>query len=99
LTPRRQTGQPACVSATAPASLPDFLRWLSNEAGFPRYRLPAPAERMLLMAVAAAEVEAGDQARERYLVKTRDPARDSALRAHAMRRSQVHFKCDNSAKV
>jgi hypothetical protein len=23
----------------------------------------------------------------------------SALKAHAMRRSQVHFKCDNSAKV
>ena len=51
------------------------------------------------MAVAAAEEEAGDQTRERFLVKTRDPARDSALRAHAMRRSQVHFKCDNSAKV
>ena len=32
-------------------------------------------------------------------IKTRDGAKDSALRAHAMRRSLVHFKCDNSAKV
>jgi len=87
------------VSAPSPSSLSEFLRWLTTQTGFPRHRLPATAERVLLAAVAAAEEEAGDQARERYLVKSRDPARDSAHRAHALRRSQVHFKCDNSAKV
>lgn len=87
------------MSATVLTTLPAFLSWLSSGTGFPRFRLPAEAERMLLVAVAAAEDEAGDAARERFLVKTRDPARDSALRAHALRRSQVHFKCDNSAKV
>jgi len=28
-----------------------------------------------------------------------DAAMASAQRAHALRRSRVHFKCDNSAKV
>jgi hypothetical protein len=79
--------------------LSEFLRWLTTQTSYPRHRLPANAELALLAAVAAAEEEAGDQARERYLVKSRDPARDSALKAHALRRSQVHFKCDNSAKV
>jgi hypothetical protein len=87
------------VAASAPDSLPAFLAWLSTHAAFPRRRLPAEAQLLLLAAVAAAEEEAGNQARERFLVKTRDPARDSALRAHALRRSRVHFKCDNSAKV
>lgn len=87
------------MSAPSPSSLFEFLRWLTAQTGFPHHRLPANAELALLAAVAAAEEEAGDQARERYLVKTRDPARDSALKAHALRRSLVHFKCDNSAKV
>lgn len=87
------------MSASALTTLPAFLRWLSAEAGFPHRRLPLDAERMLLVAVAAAEEENREAGRERFLVKTRDPARDSALRAHALRRSQVHFKCDNSAKV
>jgi hypothetical protein len=39
------------------------------------------------------------QAQQRYLLQRRDPAQTSALRAHGLRRAQVHFKCDNSAKV
>jgi hypothetical protein len=87
------------VPAPFPSSLPEFLRWSSRETGSPRHRLPAPAERLLLCAVAAAEDDSADQVRQRHLVTSRDPARDSALRAHALRRAQVHFKCDNSAKV
>jgi len=81
------------------SSLPGFLGWLTAHAGFPQHRLPAEAERLLLLAVAAAEEEAGERRDPRFLVKTRDPARDAAQRAHALRRTQVHFKCDNSAKV
>lgn len=87
------------MSAAPVTTLPSFLGWLSAHAGFPRHRLPVDAERLLLVAVAASIDEAEENQRQRYLVKTRDPARDSALKAHAMRRSQVHFKCDNSAKV
>jgi hypothetical protein len=48
-----------------------------------------------------AALAAADEAREaqRYLIQRRDPAQTSALRAHGLRRAQVHFKCDNSAKV
>ncbi len=87
------------MSAAPVTTLSSFLGWLSAHAGFPRHRLPVDAERLLLLAVAASIDEAEENQRQRYLVKTRDPARDSALKAHAMRRSQVHFKCDNSAKV
>jgi hypothetical protein len=51
----------------------------------------------LCFAAAAAAEEAEEQ--RRFLIKPRDPAQTSALRTHALRRSQVHFKCDNSAKV
>ncbi|MEY4006848.1 MAG: hypothetical protein RLZZ221_2944 [Verrucomicrobiota bacterium] len=47
-------------------------------------------------ALAAAEEEAE---RERFLIERRNPAQTSALKALGLRRSQVHFKCDNSAKV
>lgn len=81
------------------SSLSGFLGWLTLHTGFPRHRLPAEAERLLLLAVAAAEEEAGERRDPRFPVKTCDPARDAAHRAHALRRSQVHFKCDNSTKV
>jgi hypothetical protein len=60
-------------------------------------RLPAEAEAMRSVAALAAAEEA--QAQQRYLIQRRDPAQTSALRHHVLRRSQVHFKCDNSAKV
>ena len=82
---------------TESESLGDVLRWLGQHAGFPRRRLPAKTETVLCVAALAATAEAQDQ--QRYLIQSRDPAQTSALRQHGLRRSQVHFKCDNSAKV
>lgn len=78
-------------------SLGDVLRWLVRHAGFPARRLPARAEMVLCVAALAATEE--EQERQRFLIQTRDPAQTSALRQHGLRRSLVHFKCDNSAKV
>lgn len=75
----------------------DALRWLAQHAGFPAARLSAEAERLVCLAALAAAEEAREQ--QRFLIQRRDPAQTSALRAHGLRRSQVHFKCDNSAKV
>jgi hypothetical protein len=73
------------------------LRWLAEHAQFPARRLGERAETLLCFAAVAAAEEAAEN--QRFLVKSRDPAQASALRSHAIRRSQVHFKCDNSAKV
>lgn len=78
-------------------SLRTVLAWLIRHAAFPTRRLPAKAETALLVAALAAEEEAREQ--QRFLIQSRDPAQTSALRAHGLRRSQVHYKCDNSAKV
>jgi hypothetical protein len=84
-------------ATTESDSLRDLLRWLGQHAGFPRRRLPAKTEAVLCVAALAATEEAREQ--QRYLIQSRDPAQTSALRQHGLRRSQVHFKCDNSAKV
>ena len=73
------------------------VRWLTQHTGFPARRLPAKAEALVCLAALATAEEA--QARQRFLIQSRDPAQTSAQRAHGLRRSQVHFKCDNSAKV
>ena len=73
------------------------LRWLSTHAGFPARRLPDDAVGMICVAALAAAEEEAE--RERFLIQRRDPAQTSALKALGLRRSQVHFKCDNSAKV
>jgi len=73
------------------------VRWLAAHTGFPASRLHARVETLLCFAAVAAAEEAA--ANQRYLVQSRDGAQTSALRTHALRRSQVHFKCDNSAKV
>jgi hypothetical protein len=73
------------------------VRWLAAHTGFPARRLSAGGEAMLCVAALAAAEE--EQERQRYLIQSRDPAQTSALRQHGLRRSQVHFKCDNSAKV
>ena len=78
-------------------SLKDTLQWLTQHAGFPAARLPAKAEALVCVAALASAEEAREQ--QRFLLQHRDPAQTSALRAHGLRRSQVHFKCDNSAKV
>lgn len=77
--------------------LRDTVRWLAANARFPASRLERHAEKLLCFAAAAAIEEAAET--QRFLIKSRDPAQTSALRTHALRRSQVHFKCDNSAKV
>jgi hypothetical protein len=75
----------------------DVMRWLTRHAGFPLRRLAANAERLVCVAALASQEEAAEQ--RRFALQRRDPAQTSALRAHGLRRSQVHFKCDNSAKV
>lgn len=85
------------TSTTDSESLGDVLRWLVQHAGFPARRLPARMEAVLCVAALAATEE--EQERQRFLIQRRDPAQTSALRQHGLRRSQVHFKCDNSAKV
>ncbi|MSU67233.1 MAG: hypothetical protein CK548_03400 [Opitutia bacterium] len=86
------------TTALSADPLRDTVRWLSAHTCFPASRLTAKAETLLCFAAAAAAAEEAELQR-RFLIKSRDPAQTSALRAHAMRRSQVHFKCDNSAKV
>jgi hypothetical protein len=71
--------------------------WLAMHARFPASRLEPRAETMLCLAALATAEEAG--ARERHLVQSSDAALMSAHRTMANRRKQVHFKCDNSAKV
>lgn len=75
----------------------DALRWLAQHAAFPRRRLSAAAETMVCVNVLAAAEEAQEQ--QRFLIQRRDPAQTASLKAHGIRRAQVHFKCDNSAKV
>ena len=77
--------------------LADLVRWLGAHAGFPARRLEPRAEALLCVAALAVAEQESEEAR--FHVQRRDGARDSAQRAHALRRSQVHFKCDNSAKV
>lgn len=86
------------MSATiASEPLHDVVRWLALHTGFPARRLPAKAEALICIAALAAAEEA--QTQQRYALQRRVPEQTSALRAHGLRRSQVHFKCDNSAKV
>lgn len=77
--------------------LRDALQWLSRHAGFPAARLPEKAQALVCLAALAAAEEAQEQ--KRFLLQRRDPGQTAALKMHALRRSQVHYKCDNSAKV
>ncbi len=77
--------------------LGDVVGWLARHTGFPVHRLPAKAETMVCVAAVAAEE--GGEGRQRFRIQRRNPAETSAQRQHAHRRSAVHFKCDNSAKV
>lgn len=82
-----------------PASLPiaGVVGWLHTRTGFPTRRLKTDAEVLVCLEALAANAEMED--RQRYLIQSRDPAQTSAQKQHAQRRSLVHFKCDNSAKV
>ena len=91
--------QTAFVSESDNHPLLGTLRWLSQHAGFPKSRLAGHAETLVLLAAAAKTLENEASGRPDFMVKSRDVARDAALRAHNERRKLVHFKCDNSAKV
>lgn len=73
------------------------VRWLAVNTRFPSSRLEPKSE--VLVCIAALAAAAADEERQRHLPQRRNPAETSAQRTHALRRSQVHFKCDNSAKV
>jgi hypothetical protein len=75
------------------------LRWLSTHTRFPGSRLEKRAEVLLCLAALAAAEEAAALAGTRHLIQSRDGAKDSALRSYNYRRNQVHYVCDNSAKV
>lgn len=85
------------MTSSQPEPFQDALGWLARHAGFPLYRLPPSAEAMICVAALAAAEEAAEQ--QRFALQRRDPAQTSALKAHGLRRTQVHYKCDNSAKV
>lgn len=86
------------MSASETSSpLLNLLRWLTAHAKFPASRLPPRAELLLILTAAAAFEEASINARNR--IQHREVGKDAALRAHTLRRSMVHYRCDNSAKV
>lgn len=85
------------TSATPPDPFLTTVQWLAAHARFPGTRLETQAEALLCLAALAAAEEAAEQ--QRFLIQRRNPAQTSALKALGLRRSQVHFKCDNSAKV
>ncbi|MDP3070618.1 MAG: hypothetical protein Q8N18_10030 [Opitutaceae bacterium] len=78
-------------------SLQTAAHWLSARARFPASRLAPRAETMVCVAILAGQQEAEE--RGRHALERRVGAQTSAQRAHMLRRNQVHFKCDNSAKV
>ncbi len=81
----------------APDPFRDLLQWLARHTRFPAGRLPARAEALLCVASLAATEETSVQ--QRFGLHQRDAAQAAALRAHGLRRSRVHYKSDNSAKV
>jgi tRNA dimethylallyltransferase len=64
-----------------------------------RASLDARAEAMICVSALAAAEEAAAMAATRHLVKSRDTAKDAALRSYNHRRNLVHYVCDNAAKV
>ncbi len=74
----------------------DIVRWLAAHACFPAIRLEQRAELLLCLAALAT---AGNEAGSALPRTATRQAQDAALRAHALRRSQAHFKCDNSVNV
>jgi hypothetical protein len=83
--------------ATSP--LHSHLNWLHAHAGFPARRLPAEAQRLLLVAVAAEAESVGAAPGGGRPLGSMDPVTAVRQRAHALNRSHAHFKSDNRAKV
>ena len=85
------------MSANSTDPLQQTLRWLAVHGRFPASRLEKRAEVLVCLAALAAAEE--NEERQRHLIKSSDTALMAAQRTMANRRKQVHFKCDNSAKV
>jgi hypothetical protein len=83
--------------ATSP--LNSHLIWLTRHAGFPGRNLPAEAQRLLLVAVAAETENAGAPTSGARPLVGADPVSVVRQRAHVLNRSHAHFKSDNRAKV
>ena len=79
--------------------LQSTVRWLATHTLFPVSRLDARAEAMICVSALAAAEEAAAMAATRHLVKSRETAKDAALRSYNHRRNLVHYVCDNAAKV
>ncbi len=98
----RPAGCQLCAVSDSVRTIPSaaLLRWLSVHGGFPMRRLSASAEILLCLADAAGDdssAAAGSIAG--FELQRREGGKEAAMRTHALRRSRVHFKCDNSAKV
>ncbi len=87
----------ALASPTA-SPLLETARWLAAHARFPQSRLEPRAELMVCVSVLAAR-EVAEARHPRHPLDRRLGGQAAAQRIHALRRAQVHFKCDNSAKV
>lgn len=85
------------MNASERQLLQETALWLARHAGFPAVRLDPHAERLVCMSLISSMESATSPARPRF--DLRNGAQRSALRHLALRRSRVHFKCDNSAKV
>lgn len=85
------------MAAPSPNPFQSTTAWFATHTRFPASRLENKAELMVLMAALAAADNASEN--QRFLIQTRDGAKDAALRAHQERRSHAHHKSDNSAKV
>lgn len=79
--------------------LQSTVSWLATHTLFPVSRLDTRAEAMICISALAAAEEAAAMAGTRHLVKSRDTAKDAALRSYNHRRNMVHYVCDNAAKV
>ncbi len=85
------------MNAPSSSPLQATVRWLLSHTAFPASRLEPRAEALLcLAALANAENEIENQ---RFLIQSRDYAKDAALRAHMERRKLAHYKSDNGQKV
>jgi hypothetical protein len=89
------------LRVTAPESNPmqQTLRWLAANANFPAARLPARAETLLLIATAAEQEQVALQRSPRFLVESKNVAKDSSLKAYTMNRSLAHYVCNNAQKT
>jgi len=80
-------------------STPSFhLDWLRRHHATGGRRLPLPAERMVLFAVAA-ELDEPLQAKGAGAPRINDTAMHVSQRAIALNRTKAHFKSDNRTAV